>query len=229
MSNSFDLGIEPPSHDDTQRAFADTAPMESMNGNEWIILLKELNSNAWDLLIDRFGMDLRGDIKASLRVRGLSDDAVDDIEQQVWVTAIEQIGDFEWQGEDKLYHWLRSIAAWHVKTLRRKSKDATSLDEIDDRPESALALDFFLYINGMVENSPELEAEMMDDLRMLSGAMKNLSERDQEILLRRLVWRETPRDMAADYGVEAATISTILVRAKEAIRSQLPPRYRDKH
>ena len=168
VSNSFDLGIEPPSHDDTQRAFADTAPSETMDGEQWINLLKELNSNAWDLLIDRFASDLRQDIKASLRMRGLSEDAIDDIEQQVWVTAIEQISSFEWQGEDKLYHWLRSIGAWHVKTLRRKSKDATSLDEIDDRPESALALDFFLYINGMVEDSPELEAEMMDDLRMLS-------------------------------------------------------------
>ncbi len=229
MSESIDLSFEPPGHDDTQRAYADTAPMDTMNGAEWIALLRDLNSKAWDVLIDRFGADLRQDIKASLRSKGLSEALFEDIEQQVWVTAIEQFGDFEWQGEDKLYHWLRSIASWHVKTLRRKSKESTSLDEMDDRAENAFALDFFLYINGMVQDSPEIEAELKDDLRLLSGAMQNLTKRDQEILLRRLVLRETPRDMAADYGVEAATISTILVRAKETIRSQLPPGYWDKH
>lgn len=229
VSESIDLSVEPPSHDGTQKSEIETAPMVSLSGEEWIVLLGDLNSNAWDLLVDRFGADLRRDIKASLRSKGLSEALFEDIEQQVWVTAIEQFSDFEWQGEDKLYHWLRSIASWHVKTLRRKSKDVASLDEIDDRPESVFALDFFLYINGMVQDSPEVEAELMDDLRILSHAMRNLTKRDQEILLRRLVLRETPRDMASDYGVEAATISTILVRAKETIRSQLPPNYWDKH
>jgi len=203
-------------------AFDETTPVVQVTGEQWVILLKNFDEEAWSFLMSYYSADLRRDITQSLRKRGLALDKVDDIEQETWLTAVEQISDFVWQNESKFYNWLRKISFQHVRTLRRKTKEnEISLQSVNDRVENALSLDIFLYVNGLVGDSPENEVLLRETLKALDSALRYLKPREREIVLRRLLYRETPRAMAADYNLKPETISVILTRAKHAIRAQM--------
>ena len=78
--------------------------------SHWLTLLKEMHEPTWDDLVTNYAADLRHDISASLRKRGLSPDLVEDVEQETWRIAVQKIGAFNADTIDKLYHWLRVIA-----------------------------------------------------------------------------------------------------------------------
>jgi RNA polymerase sigma factor (sigma-70 family) len=214
-------GEFPPVETGTQPALTDTSTPAAQINERWAQQLRDYDSQAWDLLLRYYAKDLRNDIVASLNKRGLPVDYVDDIEQETWRTAVEQIEGFIWEGERKLYHWLRTISYHHVQTLRRKVKeDRVSFEELEDL-NGEFSVDLFLYKYGMVEDSPETEVALRESLRTLDAALQHLKPREREIVLRRLVWLETPKNLAADYGIEPASITMILNRAKKAIRAQI--------
>jgi RNA polymerase sigma factor (sigma-70 family) len=203
-------------------AVDETTPAVHVTGEQWVILLKNYDEQAWSFLMSYYSADLRRDIAQSLRKRGLSPDCVDDIEQETWLTAVEQIADFVWHNEEKLYNWLRKISYQHVRTLRRKTKEnEVSLQSVNDRVETALSLDIFMYVHGLIEDSPENDVLLRESLKALDTALRYLKPREREIVLRRLLYRETPRAMAADYNLKPETISVILTRSKHAIRAQM--------
>ena len=202
----------------------------------WVERLKGLESKAWDDLVRCYGDELRSDIQSSIRKRGLPLDWAGDIEQDTWMTAIQKIGDFDWQTVDKFYHWLRVIALNRVRMLKRKQYDELfSMDAIEEHEAAGgMSLDSFLYTHGISEGSPEQRLLYRERMSLLEGAMRELKPRDREILLRRMIHGETPRELALIYGVEARSISMILLRSKQTLERHLAAseffkQERDKH
>jgi len=212
MSN--ELKLAPTSHE------VETSVMLPIDRQEWVNQLKVWDNRAWEILLHNHARDLRRDITISLRKRQLSTDWVDDIQQETWMTVVKEIDKFDWQGEDKFYNWLRSIARYHIQTLNHKVKhNAISFDEIEDNAvENGLSLDLFMYVHGLVGDSPENEVALRESMMALDTALQRLKPREREIVMRRLIWRETPKEMAADYGVKPESISMILARAKDTIQ-----------
>jgi RNA polymerase sigma factor (sigma-70 family) len=203
---------------------------------DWVGRLKRLETRAWDDLVRCYGDELRSDIQLSLRKRGLPQDWMSDIEQDTWTTAIRKIAEFDWQSIDKFYHWLRVIALNRVRMLKRKQYDELfSMDAIEDNESvGGISLDNFLYTNGISENSPEQKLLYRERMALLEGALRELKPRDREILLRRMIQGETPRELAVVYGLEARSISMILLRAKQTLERHLAAseffkKERDKH
>jgi RNA polymerase sigma factor (sigma-70 family) len=189
----------------------------------WVERLKALESKAWDDLVRCYGDELRSDIQSSIRKRGLPLDWAQDIEQDTWTTAIQKIGEFDWQTVDKFYHWLRVIALNRVRMLKRKQYDELfSMDAIEDNESGGgISLDGFLYTHGISEGSPEQKLLYRERLSILEGALRELRPRDCEILLRRMIHGETPRELAIIYGLEARSISMVLLRSKQTLERHL--------
>ncbi len=211
---THELNLAPASHE------IETSVMMPIDRQEWVNQLKVWDNRAWEILLQHHARDLRRDITISLRKRQLSTDWVEDIQQETWMTVVKEIDKFDWQGEDKFYNWLRSIARHHIQTLNHKVKhNAISFDEIEDNAvENGLSLDLFMYVHGLVGESPENEVAMRESMVALDAALQRLKPREREIVMRRLIWRETPKEMAADYGVKPESISMILARAKDTIQ-----------
>ncbi|NJL54236.1 sigma-70 family RNA polymerase sigma factor [bacterium] len=100
-------------------------------------------------------------------------------------------------------------------------KTRASFDELDDHPENELSLDLFCYAHGVYEDSPEQSVILNETMQAVEQAMRYLKPEAQEILIRRLMLRETPAQMAVHLGIAPERISGILFRAKEALRTQL--------
>lgn len=206
----------------TEQTVHETVPVIQLEGEALLIALQVGNESAWEHLMWLHAQDLNRHIRQSLNKWNLPPEYVDDIQQETWITAVQKIETFEWQGEDKLYNWLRTIAFQHVRTMHRKLKDrGPSFDAMEANVENELALDLFCYANGVYEEGPENELALKDTMKVIDSAMQYLKPLAREILVRRLIWRETPAEMAADYGIPPEKISGILFRAKEALRAQL--------
>jgi RNA polymerase sigma factor (sigma-70 family) len=201
----------------------ETVPYSNQNEEEWLKALKAMDNAAWDALLRHHAGELRQSIAKLLRKYNLSEHWADDIEQEVWRTAIKKIGEFEYTAEGKFYGWLYQIAHNHIRNQRRKLKDDNaSFDAIsDESEETGLTLDFFLYANGLFEDSAEEMANLREELAALDGALMKLKPRDCEIVVRRLILQETPREIAEHFDMKPSTISMILFRAKEYIRVQM--------
>lgn len=187
---------------------------------EWVSDLKRLDPEAWDVLLRNYAGDLRHDITASLRKRGLPDELADDIEQETWLTAVRKMGEFVWESEDRFYHWLRAISLNHIRTYRRTFDRRVSVedfvsDDADDDLEQFLAE--WGATNG---DSVEETVVLRQQLAALDQAMRTLKPQEREILMRWLMG-ETPRELAPTYQMKPRSISMLLLRAKDKIEAQI--------
>ena len=189
----------------------------------WLQLLKEMNQDAWDEFVTNYAADLRRDIGASLKKRGLPADLTEDIEQETWRVAVQKIHDFDAESIEKLYHWLRVIALNRIRMMLRKQQDdEIAFEEIEEYEFSGgISLDHFLYTNDLSADSPEDILLLRERLSALETALHELSPRDREILLRRLMCGETPRDLAEDYCLAPRSISMILLRSKQTLEKHI--------
>ena len=187
--------------------------------DKWLLSLKAMDSEAWDMLLRLYADDLRRGIQASLARRGMPASMVDDVEQETWLTAVRKIGEFQWQDEDKLFHWLRAISLKHVFTFERRRDDALSMDDSADADEDA-ALERFYNLHSMTSGSIEDDIIRRDQLIAVDAAMRTLKPREREILMRWLMG-EKPRDLAQIYHLKPRSVSMVLLRAKEKIEANL--------
>lgn len=186
--------------------------------------LKAGDQEAWGMLYTMCGPQLRKAIGKSLARYELSPTFQGDIEHEVWHVFKAQINDFEWLGEDKLNNMLTSIAHKRVLTLRNKEKmhRTSSLDEFAERESSA---DYLHYQNHLYTESAEDRAER-DELRgqllvVLDRALRELSARDREIVVARLILKEQPSDLARRYNMKITNVYQVVNRAKKTMRAYL--------
>lgn len=185
----------------------------------WIEQLKLMNQDAWVHLLNRFQIMLREFIRNKLITAGFSgdDSACEDIQQQTWNTAIEKIHLFRWMSEIQLYCWLRNIARNHVRNLTQKKAPVHSFEAFEDDAK----LDAFLNQHDLYEDSPESEQELLDRVTALDAAMRELSARDREIVMRRFVEQEKPAQLAREYNMDVLAIYKVIDRAKNTIEHNM--------
>jgi RNA polymerase sigma factor (sigma-70 family) len=186
--------------------------------------LKAGDREAWGTLYTMCGPTLRKQIGRSLARYELGSAFVGDIENEVWSIFKAQIDEFEWLGEDKLNNLLASIALKRVQTLHHKEQRhrAASLDELAEREGAA---DQLHYQKQLYTESAEDRAER-EELRrqlavVLERALRELSARDREIVVARLILKEQPADIARRYTMKITNVYQVVNRAKKTMRAYL--------
>jgi len=211
-------------------------PEVQLTGKTLIAQLKMGDVEAWEQFHKQYAPRLREDIRRSLGKRGMSLDRADDIEQDVWQFVKKRIDLFEYQSQAKTHHWLANIAYNHVRTLRHAERrgNPVSLDEIAaaEDSENAISADRFYYQNRLYVESAEESAEaalsraqlQQELLPILERALRELSARDREIVVRRLVLKEKPAELAKRFNLKTANVYQIVSRAKNSMKAYLRAR-----
>lgn len=183
--------------------------------------LKRMDSRMWEHIFENYTATLTYDVSNSLRKRDLPIEFADDILQETWLTAVEKIQDFHCDGDGKFYNWLRVIALNHVRNYWRKNRQNISFEAIDET-QSPNALDYFLQTEGLAVNDVENQAAVHDQLIQLDKLLCELSSRDREIVLRRLVMDEKPEELALRYpDLKVQSISQLICRVRKNLRHRL--------
>jgi len=183
--------------------------------------LKRMDTRMWEHIFENYTATLTYDVSNSLRKRDLPLEFADDILQATWLTAVEKIQDFQCDGDGKFYNWLRVIALNHVRNYWRKNRQNISFDAIDET-QSPNALDYFLQSEGLAINDVENQAAVHEQLLQLDKLLCELSSRDREIVLRRLVMDEKPEELALRYpDLKVQSISQLICRVRKNLRHRL--------
>jgi RNA polymerase sigma factor (sigma-70 family) len=193
---------------------ADKPSREFQESPEFIENLKELNSDAWYLLKTHYARRLNTFILGALIEADLSRISVQDVEQDVWITAIRKIKGFHWQGQGLLYNWLRSIATNvvrnHVKTYRHSLSLSQSDSVVDGLPAIAPPED---PKSESVEHQVEsIEKALRSELECIGINPKHI-----EIYLLRKVQDLKPREIGKRLNMPARSVSTNLSRVERAL------------
>lgn len=205
---------------------SDTVPA-ALDEQRFVERLKKMDQQAWQDVLDIYAPTLHRDVVSSLRKRGLPIDQADDITQETWLVAVQKIGEFVCDGEDKFYHWLRAISLNHVRNLWRKQRKAVSLDDLMEIPSG---LDHFLWANRLVADNPENEVALREQLSALDRALQKIKPTERELLLRRLLCNQKPDELAEHYPwLNSRSISQALFRAKKHVQNQLGEADKEKH
>jgi RNA polymerase sigma factor (sigma-70 family) len=184
---------------------------------QWVQSILSHDPDSWTQLHEFYSGHLRRDIQISLRKWGLPLDIADDIEQETWLTAVRKIGEFTWVDEERFYHWLRSISCNHIRSYRRHQRRYVSFEDSEDEDDGVEDfMDHFMEASDGVEDQVILRERMV----ALDRVLRTLPPRDREILVRRMMG-ETPRDLAAEYGLKPEHVRTILLRSKKKLDDQL--------
>lgn len=183
--------------------------------------LKRMDSRMWEHIFENYTATLTYDVSNSLRKRDLPVEFADDILQETWLTAVEKIQDFQCDGDGKFYNWLRVIALNHVRNYWRKNRQNVSFEAIDET-QSPNALDYFLQTEGLAVNDVENQVAVHEQLAQLDKLLCELSSRDREIVLRRLVMDEKPEELALRYpDLKVQSISQLICRVRKNLRHRL--------
>jgi RNA polymerase sigma factor (sigma-70 family) len=185
-------------------------------------LMKKADDDAWAEAFERCSSQLYDGIMASLRKRGMSPDHAEDILQQTWLTAVENINGFAPEGSHSLYCWLRTVALNHVRNLARKRKSNTTFEDLEEQSEKrGMTLDAYFFEHHIFADSPENVVNINEQIAILSGVLDTLKPRDREIVLRRFLWGQSPKEIATSWGsLKSRSISQLLGRRLKSIRLQ---------
>lgn len=195
----------------------------------FIAQLKLDDPQAWENLVILTRPRLTRAIQQSLAVCGLPRDRQDDVEQEVWKTAREKITTFTWQGEVRLHRWLARIAKNCTQSLKHKEKPHASIDAMmedeADPSNSYFGADRVFFQNRLYTESAEIEVlrkELQGTLLViLDRALRELSARDREIVLCRLLLKEKPEIIATRFNLKVTNVYQIVNRAKKTMQKYL--------
>lgn len=183
--------------------------------------LKRMDSRMWEHIFENYTATLIYDISTSLRKRDLPPELGDDILQETWLTAVEKIHEFVCDGDGKFYNWLRVIALNHVRNYWRKNKQNISFDALEET-QSPNALDYFLQTQGLAINDVENQVLIRQQMTQLDHLLSELSPRDREIVVRRLVMDEKPEELALRYpDLKVQSISQLICRVRKNLRHRM--------
>ncbi|MCA0456208.1 MAG: sigma-70 family RNA polymerase sigma factor [Chloroflexi bacterium] len=183
--------------------------------------LKRMDSRMWEHIFENYTATLAYDINMSLRKRDLSAELADDILQETWLTAVEKIHEFVCDGDGKFYNWLRVIALNHVRNYWRKNKQNISFDALEET-QSPNALDYFLQTQGLAINDVENQVQIRQQMTQLDQLLSELSPRDREIVVRRLIMDEKPEELAQRYpNLKVQSISQLICRVRKNLRHRM--------
>lgn len=197
---------------------------KNSTGNDFVLQLKLREPAAWEALVTYYREQLRDDIRAGLQSRGLSIELVSDVEQQMWLRALEKIGEFQYESDEKLYHWLRALGKYSIYNYRKWASNKRIVV-----PELEEALNRIEYHLGLYEDSPEVDLIAIDNeeerAEMILQALKELPRREQKIVTRYYLMNESRETIAENYGIQPDSVTKVLNRARKSIRTYVLANY----
>jgi RNA polymerase sigma factor (sigma-70 family) len=199
---------------------ATTKPVALYMQTQWPEQIKQLEPEAWDLLLRNHAGDLRHDILISLHKRGLPEELVDDIEQDTWLTAVRGMATFVWVDENRFYHWLHAISLNHIHTYQRALARFSSMADWRDEDTDNDDLERFPAEWNAGHGGVEDDVILHEQMSALDQAMRSLKPLEREILMRWLMG-ERPRQLALAYHMKPRSVSMLLLRAKAKIEANI--------
>jgi RNA polymerase sigma-70 factor (ECF subfamily) len=137
--------------------------------------------------------------------------AAEDVLRDTFVTAIEKIRGFRWEGRG-IYGWLRQIAVNKVVDVHRRSqRTGRALGRLADEPAPPAA--------GADESLIAEEERRRCRVR-IDAAMDRLTPRYAEAIRLRLVEERSRAECAERLGVSVGTFDVLLFRSIRAFRKQ---------
>jgi RNA polymerase sigma-70 factor, ECF subfamily len=138
----------------------------------------------------------------AVRLRNAAD--VDDLAQEVFITAYRRLASF--RGDSSLATWLRGIARNHLANFSRKHRDRT----VADRLSGILADD----IDAIDE------AHRADDLLVaLRSCIAQLDERERRLLESRFVHGDEVSAIVSASGLKHSAVTMALHRLRHRLRA----------
>ena len=140
--------------------------------------------------------------------------AAEDILRDTFLTALEKIGGFTWQGRS-LFAWLRQIALHKIIDVHRRRARTGRLLESLAAEQATLAQG-----DPPVDEALVAAEERALVSRRMRDALANVRERYREVLTLRLV-DELPREECARrLGVTIGNLDVLVFRALKALRRE---------
>ncbi len=132
---------------------------------------------------------------------------VDEVVQQTFIRAYEQLGDFDTAKD--LGIWLRTICKFMILAeLKRLSRDKQNRDTYKDRLRGSLA-------EAALERGEALDA---DDLSRLKACLEQLQKTSKELVQARYLQALPVGELARKFGQSAAWVATTLFRVRDTLR-----------
>lgn len=190
--------------------------------DQLIELMKVADEYAWAEVVERCSRKLDDDIIVSLQKRRLSPDFADDIQQQTWLTVVENINSFVPIADHSFYCWLRTISLNHIRNLARKRRPSMTLESLEEQSEyNGIMLDAYLFRNRIFADGPEKTVSLNEQVATLSRILDGLKPRDRDIILRRFLWGQSPKEISVTFqSLKSRSISQLLNRLLKSIRVQ---------
>lgn len=168
----------------------------------------DLGVAEWGEVLERHRVELKNLV--SQKLAGAGEGAVDDILQEVAITAHSVSGETVSKGSE--YAWLRQVAINKVKDYWRRIERRGILDHKyatdGGAPDKAM-------------NSPYEWVTALEASEVVLSALKQMSGDEREALVRKYLDGETCREMALSEGVPEKAIEYRLKKARETMRTIL--------
>jgi len=175
--------------------------------------LKDNDAETWRMLWEQYQHPLRKSVLYHLYRYNLSAQLVDDVLQETWCIAIKRLHTFNEEDEVYLLQWLRTIARNCVRNMSRKRHADYSLEFIE-------TVDTDSSKTYEVSNAHELEEQIIlrENVEALRDALSDFQPREREIIIRRFVWQQMPRELAEHFpSLKPRSISQLLLRARKRL------------
>ena len=151
-----------------------------------------------------------------LRVRDQAD--AEDITQQVFLKALENIGSYRWRGmpfASWLFRIAHNLVVDHWKKKSRQKVEAVAPEEVDQMAESS--------------NDPATLAELKFDMKQLSVACEQLSDGQREIVSLRFAGGLSVAEAAKVMGKSEGAVKVLQHAALVKLRRILCPSVEEVH
>jgi RNA polymerase sigma-70 factor, ECF subfamily len=135
----------------------------------------------------------------------------EDLLKDTFVTAIEKIGGFEWQGRS-IFFWLRQIALHRVIDLHRRRGRARRLEEALLAEAQAAAP------GESADDALIADEDRRRAMARIEAALAELPERYARVIRLRLVEDRSREECARALAVSVGTFDVVLFRAVRAFR-----------
>ena len=171
----------------------------------------------FDVHAQRLLSSVRNELGAKLRQRLESQDVM----QQVYLDALDNIDRFVDRGGDSFFAWLRKIAVNRICDVDRRAfqtaKRAGEVRAADVGASMANLLDALAASN----TSPSMAVDLQDKIKLLQSALDHLNEDQREVIRLRYLNQLNVAETAAKMDRSERAVRSLCVRALIRLRELL--------
>jgi RNA polymerase sigma factor (sigma-70 family) len=185
---------------------------DSLSDEALLALLRGCDSRAFRAVMTRNNQRLFRTARAFMH----SDADAEDVVQEAYVCAFEQLGSF--RGEAALSTWLVRIVVNQARQRLRNQKHQVAIDTLDQPAGSGVILTF------PAAEDPSMTAARAELRHLLEDAIDGLPPGFRTVFVLREIEECTIEETAAALGIRPETVKTRLHRARRFIRTHLEQR-----